>query len=47
MFTHPGAKLLFQGNEIGQGEEWNFQSSIDWHLLQYDVHKGVQHLIRD
>ena len=29
MFTHPGAKLLFQGNEIGQGEEWNFQSSID------------------
>ena len=47
MFTHPGAKLLFQGNEIGQGEEWNFQSSIDWHLLQYDVHKGVQYLIRD
>ena len=47
MFTHPGAKLLFQGNEIGQGEEWNFQSSIDWHILQYDVHKGVQHLIRD
>ena len=29
-----------------QGEEWNFQSSIDWHLLQYGVH-SVQQLIRD
>ena len=47
MFMHPGTKLIFQGNEIGQGEEWNFQSSIDWHLLQYDVHKGIQRLIRD
>ncbi len=47
MFTHPGTKLLFQGAEFGQSEEWNFQQSLDWHLLQYKVHKGIQSLITD
>ncbi|NNK59431.1 MAG: 1,4-alpha-glucan branching protein GlgB [Flavobacteriaceae bacterium] len=47
MFTHPGTKLLFQGAEFGQSEEWNFQHSLDWHLLQYDVHKGIQALVKD
>ncbi|APY06987.1 1,4-alpha-glucan branching enzyme [Winogradskyella sp. J14-2] len=47
MFTHPGTKLLFQGAEFGQSEEWNFQQSLDWHLLQYAPHKGVQALIKD
>ena len=47
MFTHPGTNLLFQGAEFGQSEEWNFQQSLDWHLLQYDPHKGVQELIKD
>ncbi|WMI67166.1 1,4-alpha-glucan branching protein GlgB [Mangrovimonas sp. YM274] len=47
MFTHPGTKLLFQGGEIGQGEEWNFLQSIDWHLLKYKVHKGMQNLVKD
>ncbi|PTX62678.1 1,4-alpha-glucan branching enzyme [Kordia periserrulae] len=47
MFTHPGTNLLFQGAEFGQSGEWNFQQSLDWHLLQYDVHKGVQTLIKD
>ncbi len=47
MFTHPGTNLLFQGAEFGQSEEWNFQQSLDWHLLQYKVHKGVQTLIKD
>ncbi|NNC70164.1 MAG: 1,4-alpha-glucan branching protein GlgB [Flavobacteriaceae bacterium] len=47
MFTHPGTKLLFQGAEFGQSGEWNFQQSLDWHLLQYKVHKGVQTLIKD
>ncbi len=47
MFTHPGTNLLFQGAEFGQSEEWNFQQSLDWHLLQYDVHKGVQTLVKD
>jgi 1,4-alpha-glucan branching enzyme len=47
MFTHPGTKLLFQGGEFGQREEWNFESSLDWHLLQYPEHKGIQLLISD
>ena len=47
MWGHPGKKLLFMGSEFGQTEEWNFDRSLDWHLLQYDVHKGVQDLIRD
>ncbi len=47
MFTHPGTNLLFQGAEFGQSEEWNFQQSLDWHLLQYAPHKGVQTLIKD
>ena len=47
MFTHPGTNLLFQGAEFGQSEEWNFQQSLDWHLLQYAPHNGVQALIKD
>ena len=47
MFTHPGTKLLFQGAEFGQSNEWNFQQSLDWHLLQYKPHQGVQSLIKD
>ncbi len=47
MFTHPGTNLLFQGAEFGQSEEWNFQQSLDWHLLAYKPHQGVQNLLRD
>ena len=47
MFTHPGTNLLFQGAEFGQSSEWNFKTSLDWHLLQYDPHKGVQELVKD
>lgn len=47
MFTHPGAKLLFMGGEFGQSSEWNFQQSLDWHLLQYDFHKGVQKMVSE
>ncbi|WP_299436305.1 1,4-alpha-glucan branching protein GlgB [uncultured Aquimarina sp.] len=47
MFTHPGTNLLFMGSEFGQRDEWNFQSSLDWHLLQYDYHKGIKNLITD
>lgn len=47
MFTHPGTKLLFQGAEFGQTGEWNFEQSLDWHLLQYDFHSGIKKLITD
>lgn len=42
MFTHPGSKLLFMGAEFGQSAEWNFESSLDWHLLQFDYHSGIK-----
>ena len=47
MFTHPGQKLLFMGNEIGQTSEWNVNNSLDWHLLEYEPHLGIQNCIRD
>jgi 1,4-alpha-glucan branching enzyme len=47
MYTQPGKKLLFMGAEIAQREEWSHESSLDWHLLQYGSHQGVQRLIRD
>jgi len=45
MFTHPGAKLLFMGAEFGQSGEWNFEQSLDWHLLEYPFHEGIKKLI--
>lgn len=47
MYTHPGAKLLFMGDEFGQTSEWNFTRSLDWHLLEYPVHKGLQGLVKE
>jgi 1,4-alpha-glucan branching enzyme len=47
MFTHPGSKLLFMGGEFGQSTEWNHEKSLDWHLLDYDYHRGVQSIIKD
>ena len=47
MFTHPGTKLLFMGSEFGQTSEWNFESSLDWHLLQYGFHDGMKKCITD
>ncbi len=47
MWTHPGKKLLFMGGEFAQGKEWNFESELDWGLLNIDWHSGVQALIRD
>ena len=47
MFTQPGKKLLFMGDEFAQSAEWNHDHSLDWRLLQYPEHRGVQALVRD
>jgi 1,4-alpha-glucan branching enzyme len=47
MYTHPGKKLLFMGNEIGQWPEWQHDTGIAWSHLQYPYHQGVQRWVRD
>jgi 1,4-alpha-glucan branching enzyme len=47
MFCHPGKKLLFMGTEFGQGQEWNSTWVLDWYVLDYAFHQGVQRLVRD
>ncbi len=47
MYCHPGKKLLFMGSELAQWGEWDSEKSIDWGLLNYDKHKGIQTLIKD
>jgi 1,4-alpha-glucan branching enzyme len=46
-FTQPGKKLLFMGGEIGQWNEWNHDTSLDWHLLQFPFHLGVRRWVED
>ncbi len=46
MFTHPGTKLLFMGAEFGQGDEWNFQQSLQWYVLQYPSHIGIKETVK-
>lgn len=46
MFTHPGTKLLFQGAEYGQYEEWDFDKSLDWNLLEFIPHQQMQAFVR-
>ena len=47
MWAHPGKKLLFQGQEFGQWDEWNHEHSIDWHLCEYEPHWKLQKLVSD
>ncbi|MGF1655821.1 MAG: 1,4-alpha-glucan branching protein GlgB [Verrucomicrobiales bacterium] len=47
MFGHPGKKLLFMGAEIGQWQEWRYDQSLDWHLLEGQSHSGLQRLVKD
>jgi 1,4-alpha-glucan branching enzyme len=47
MWTHPGKKLLFMGQEFAQGREWNHAASLDWHQTDDPQHRGVQLLVRD
>ena len=47
MYAHPGSKLIFMGGEFGQWEEWDFSKSLDWHLTQFENHRGVQNTLRE
>ena len=47
MYAHPGKKLLFMGGEIGQWVEWNHEQSVEWHLLKFPYHQGVQNCVAD
>lgn len=47
MFTHPGKKLLFMGNELAEYNEWKFADSLNWDLLFNNKNKGVQILVKD
>ncbi|MEI8066546.1 MAG: 1,4-alpha-glucan branching protein GlgB [Actinomycetes bacterium] len=47
MWAHPGKKLLFMGCEFAQNDEWSESKSLDWHLVDYDEHRGVQTAIKD
>lgn len=46
-FSQPGKKLLFMGCEFAQSEEWNFNQSLDWYLLDHKLHQGVKTLVTD
>jgi len=47
MIGHPGKKLSFMGNEIAQFEEWSESKSLDWHLLDFDLHNKFKNYMRD
>jgi 1,4-alpha-glucan branching enzyme len=46
MFTHPGAKLLFMGNEFAATNEWNYKSELQWELLNFASHAGMKHCVQ-
>lgn len=47
MYSYPGKKLLFMGSEFAQGSEWNSEQSLEWYLLDYPLHRGMQHIVKD
>jgi len=47
MFGHPGKKLLFMGCDFGQWNEWNHDASLQWDLLQWESHRGLQKYVSD
>jgi 1,4-alpha-glucan branching enzyme len=46
-YTTPGKTLLFMGGEFAQWHEWNHDSQLDWHLLRWEPHRGLQRFVRD
>ena len=47
MYAQPGKKLLFMGGEFAQWKEWNHDESLEWHLVQYERHAGIQKWVED
>jgi 1,4-alpha-glucan branching enzyme len=47
MWAHPGKQLMFMGGEFAQSREWNHDRSLDWHLLDYEEHLGIQKFVAD
>ena len=47
MWTHPGGRLLFMGDEFGQTSEWNYKTELDWSLLQHNSHAGLQLCVKE
>ncbi len=47
MYAEPGKKTLFMGGEFGQRSEWNHDAGLEWELLQYGPHQGLQRYVRD
>jgi 1,4-alpha-glucan branching enzyme len=47
MYAQPGKKLLFMGGEFGQWREWTHDASLDWHLLEFQPHAGIQRWVAD
>jgi 1,4-alpha-glucan branching enzyme len=47
MWTHPGKKLLFMGCEFAQWHEWDYDSEIQWELLEWETHRGVKKMLAD
>jgi len=46
LFCHPGKKLLFMGTEFAQGVEWNSTQNLDWYVLDYPNHQGIQRMVK-
>ena len=46
MMTHPGKKLLFMGQDLGEFDEWNEERSVEWNLLEYPGHRGISNLVK-
>lgn len=46
MWAHPGKKLLFMGCEFAQNDEWKDSESLQWHLTQFDEHRGIQRTVQ-
>jgi 1,4-alpha-glucan branching enzyme len=47
MYSMPGKKINFMGNEFGQNDGWDFTKSLDWHLLEWNEHKGIKRIFQD